>query len=347
MSGPPSARTTPSSAARSSTPFEQHWADYCGRRHAIGVANGTDALELILAGSGIGAGDEVIVPANTFLATAEAVCNVGAAPVFVDVDPDTLLIEAPAVEAALSPRTAAVMVVHLYGQMADVDAIGAALRPGRHCADRGCGASPRRRVERTSAGLLSAPRPASASTRARTSARSETVERWSPTTLELADRIRSIANHGRSSTDRDAIPNLGRNSRLDGLQAAVLDVEARPSRTMERRSSGRPCRLPGPPPRHGAPRGHQSPRSRASITSWSSRSTTVTACSATGRGRDRDRHPLQGALSSRTLPSPPSPTVPSRHRDRSRPDPLVADVSPPAAAQVERVAEQLRSITGS
>ena len=105
--------------------FEQRWADYCGRRHAVGVANGTDALELILAGSEIGPGDEVIVPANTFLATAEAVCNVGATPVFVDVDPDTLLIEASAVEAAVTSRTSAVMVVHLYGQMADVDAIGA------------------------------------------------------------------------------------------------------------------------------------------------------------------------------------------------------------------------------
>ena len=98
--------------------------------HCVGVANGTDALELILAGLGIGAGDEVIVPTNTFVATAEAVCAVGARPRFVDVLPDTLLIDPDAVAAAVTPRTAAIMAVHLFGQMADVDALPARSRPG-------------------------------------------------------------------------------------------------------------------------------------------------------------------------------------------------------------------------
>jgi dTDP-4-amino-4,6-dideoxygalactose transaminase len=204
--------------------FEQHWADYCGRRHAIGVANGTDALELILTGSGIGPGDEVIVPANTFLATAEAVCNVGAAPVFVDVDPDTLLIEAPAVEAAITSRTSAVMVVHLYGQMADVDAIGAV-------------------CERAGIALIEDAAQAHGATwngrRAGSFGVAAGFSFYPGKNLgafgdggivvtdddDLAERVRSIANHGRSFTDRDSHPNLGRNSRLDGLQAAVLDVK--------------------------------------------------------------------------------------------------------------------------
>ncbi len=204
--------------------FEQRWADYCGRRHAIGVANGTDALELILAGSGIGAGDEVVVPANTFLATAEAVCNVGATPVFVDVDADTLLIEAAAVETAITERTSAVMVVHLYGQMADVDAIGAV-------------------CDRAGVALIEDAAQAHGATwNGRPAGSCGVAAGFSfypgknlgafgdggavvTDDDELADRVRSIANHGRSSTDRDAHPHLGRNSRLDGLQAAVLDVK--------------------------------------------------------------------------------------------------------------------------
>src|SRR3954452_21477047 len=91
--------------------FEADWSAYCGTEYAIGVANGTDALLLALRALGIGAGDEVIVPANTFVATAEAVVLAGATPRFVDVDPQTLLITAAHIEAALTPRTAAVMVV--------------------------------------------------------------------------------------------------------------------------------------------------------------------------------------------------------------------------------------------
>ena len=102
--------------------FEDEYARYVGSTDCIGVSNGTDALELILDGMGIGGGDEVIVPANTFIATAEAVVRVGATPVFVDVDPETALITADHVRAALGPRTAAVMAVHLYGRMVNMTA---------------------------------------------------------------------------------------------------------------------------------------------------------------------------------------------------------------------------------
>jgi len=107
------------------TRFEEDWAAFCGTRFAVGVANGTDALHLALRALDIGPGDEVVVPANTFVATAEAVVLAGARPRFADVDEDTLLVTPESIEAAVTPATRAVIVVHLYGQMPDMDAIGA------------------------------------------------------------------------------------------------------------------------------------------------------------------------------------------------------------------------------
>ena len=95
--------------------FEAAWASYCQVPYALGVANGTDALQLTLTALGIGPGDEVIVPANTFVATAEAVVLAGAIPRFADVSPDTLLLTPECLEAAITRRTKAVIVVHLYG----------------------------------------------------------------------------------------------------------------------------------------------------------------------------------------------------------------------------------------
>jgi len=103
--------------------FETNFARYCGCKHAIGVGNGTDALWLSLLALGIGAGDEVITVPNTFMATAEAISYSGARPVFVDVDDSTYTMDPAGLEAALSPRTKAVIPVHLFGQMADMDPI--------------------------------------------------------------------------------------------------------------------------------------------------------------------------------------------------------------------------------
>jgi dTDP-4-amino-4,6-dideoxygalactose transaminase len=105
------------------TEFERAWAARCGVPHAVGVANGTDALHLTLTALGIGPGDEVIVPTNTFVATAEAVVLAGATPRFADVSPQTLLLTPADLEAAITPRTRAVIVVHLYGQMPDMTAL--------------------------------------------------------------------------------------------------------------------------------------------------------------------------------------------------------------------------------
>jgi dTDP-4-amino-4,6-dideoxygalactose transaminase len=103
--------------------FEKEAADYLGVKHAIAVASGTDALHLALIAEGIGAGDEVITTAFTFIATAEAIKYVGAVPVFVDIDPKTFNISPEAIEKAITPKTKAVMPVHLFGQPADMTAI--------------------------------------------------------------------------------------------------------------------------------------------------------------------------------------------------------------------------------
>ncbi|MDT7809585.1 MAG: hypothetical protein QOJ70_3398 [Acidobacteriota bacterium] len=103
--------------------FEEEFAAYCGTRHCVGVGNGLDALHLILRASGIGHGDEVIVPSNTYIATWLAVSYAGAQPVAVEPDPRTYNLDPARIEAAITERTRAVMPVHLYGQCADMDAI--------------------------------------------------------------------------------------------------------------------------------------------------------------------------------------------------------------------------------
>ncbi|OAV55683.1 erythromycin biosynthesis sensory transduction protein eryC1 [Rhizobium sp. WYCCWR10014] len=105
--------------------FEQEFADYCNVKHAIAVNTGTSALHLALLAAGVGPGDEVITVPFTFVATVSAICYTGAQPVFVDVEPVTLTMDPAEVEAKITPRTKAIVPVHLYGQMADMDAIKA------------------------------------------------------------------------------------------------------------------------------------------------------------------------------------------------------------------------------
>src|SRR3954447_9617861 len=103
--------------------FERGFAAYCGTRYCVGVASGTAALTIALVAAGIGPGDEVIVPAHTFIASALGVVHAGAKPVFCDVEKETGLIDPDAASAAVSARTAAIVAVHLYGQVCDMDAI--------------------------------------------------------------------------------------------------------------------------------------------------------------------------------------------------------------------------------
>ncbi|MGT2531776.1 DegT/DnrJ/EryC1/StrS family aminotransferase [Streptomyces nojiriensis] len=159
--------------------FEREYAEFAGVEHCVGVANGTDALELALRASGVGAGDEVVLPANTFIATAGAVARIGARPVLVDCLPDSLLMDPGAAVAAVGEATRAVVPVHLYGQCADTAALAAELPPHVRVVEDAAQSQGATREGRSPAAAGS-PRPAS--TRARTWARTGTRAPWSPTT---------------------------------------------------------------------------------------------------------------------------------------------------------------------
>lgn len=204
--------------------FEAAFAEYSDAEHCVGVANGTDALELILAGLGVGPGDEVIVPTNTFVATAEAVVTVGATPRFVDVLPDTLLIDPAAVEAAVGPRTAAVMAVHLYGQMADMPALAAVTSQHGLALVEDAAQAHGARFGGHRAGSLGTAAGFSFYPGKNLGAIGDGGAVVS-NDAELVARIRQLADHGRSQVDRYAHAVSGRNSRLDTLQAAVLNVK--------------------------------------------------------------------------------------------------------------------------
>src|SRR4026209_2406779 len=103
--------------------FEADFAAFCHSAHAIGLGNGTDALWLSLLALGVGPGDEVITVPSTFLATAEAITYAGAKPVFIDIEEDTYTMDAALLEKAITPRTKAIIPVHLFGQVADMDPI--------------------------------------------------------------------------------------------------------------------------------------------------------------------------------------------------------------------------------
>jgi dTDP-4-amino-4,6-dideoxygalactose transaminase len=206
--------------------FEQEWADRCGTAHGVGVANGTDALTLTLRALGIGRGDEVIAPVNTFVATVEAVVLAGAIPRFADVDPDTLLLTADTLAAALTGRTSAVVVVHLYGQTVDVDAVGRVAQAAGLAvvedAAQAHGATWRGRP----AGSLGLAGCFSFYPGKNLGAFGDAgaVVTSDPA---LARTLRSLRNHGRLPTAPHLHGGVGTNSRLDTVQAAVLSAKLR------------------------------------------------------------------------------------------------------------------------
>jgi dTDP-3-amino-3,4,6-trideoxy-alpha-D-glucose transaminase len=198
--------------------FEEEFAAYVGARHAIGVANGTDAITLALRAMGVGPGDEVVVPSFTFYASAEAIPLTGARPVFCDVDPDTFCVTSETVERALTPRTKAVIAVHLFGNVAPVAEIAALGVPVVEDAAQAAGS-------RTPAG-----RPGALGTIATFSFfPSKNLGAFGDggavTTDddELADAVRMLRFHG--SRDKTTFELVGHNSRLDELQAAILRVQ--------------------------------------------------------------------------------------------------------------------------
>jgi dTDP-4-amino-4,6-dideoxygalactose transaminase len=204
--------------------FEAEYAEYCQTAECIGVANGTDAIELILRGMGIGAGDEVIVPANTFVATVEAVVEVGATPVFVDVDESTLLVTAAHIEAAITPSTAAAIVVHLYGQMPDMDAISAATtKAGIALIEDAAQAQGARWHDRRAGSIGDAG--AFSFYPGKNLGAFGDAGGITTNDTELTRKIRSFADHGRRAGTKHEHEFSGCNSRLDALQAAILSIK--------------------------------------------------------------------------------------------------------------------------
>ncbi|MGY1688877.1 DegT/DnrJ/EryC1/StrS family aminotransferase [Geodermatophilus sp. SYSU D01105] len=204
--------------------FEARFADYCGTAECVGVGNGTDALELILAALGIGPGDEVIIPANTFVATVEAVCAVGARPRFVDVLPDTLEIDPDAVAAAIGPRTAAVMAVHLFGQMVDVDHLLPLVRRHGIVLIEDAAQAHGARFGGRRAGSVGVAAAFSFYPGKNLGALGDGGAVVSDDAALVA-RTRQLADHGRASDSRYLHTVRGRNSRLDAIQAALLTTK--------------------------------------------------------------------------------------------------------------------------
>jgi dTDP-4-amino-4,6-dideoxygalactose transaminase len=204
--------------------FEAEFAAYVGAAHCVGVANGTDAIELALRACDIGPGDECILPANTFIATAEAVARAGATPVLADCDPDTYLVDPDAVAAAITPRTRAILPVHLYGQLAELerlaplaDAAGAVLVED---------AAQAQGARRHGAGMGSVGRLAATSFYPGKNLGAYGDAGAVVTgDADLAERLRLLREHG--SPHKYEHTTLGFNSRLDTLQAVVLSAKLR------------------------------------------------------------------------------------------------------------------------
>lgn len=204
--------------------FEAMFADFVGTSHAVGVGSGTAALHLALLAAGIGAGDEVIVPPNTFFATAEAVLAAGATPVFADVDPATALIDPAAVADAVTPRTAAIIPVHLYGQPAPMDAMRSiATRYGLFLLEDAAQAVTATWDGRQAGSLGDA----GAFSFYPSKNLGALGEAGAVVTddQDLAQRVARLRAHG--ETARNVHVRPGFNERLDGLQAAFLAAKLR------------------------------------------------------------------------------------------------------------------------
>ncbi|MFB3817525.1 MAG: DegT/DnrJ/EryC1/StrS family aminotransferase [Candidatus Methylomirabilales bacterium] len=204
--------------------FESDFAGYCRVRHCVGVASGTEALHLVLRALGIGPGDEVITAANTFVATAFAMSYVGATPVFVDVEPRHFTLDAEAVAAAITPRTKAIIPVHLFGQPADMDPIlAAARRWGLKVIEDACQAHGAEYAGRRVGALGDAAcfsfYPAKNLGAYGDGGAVVTQD------ARLAERLRHLRNYAQPA--KYVHTEVGFNSRLDTLQAAVLRVKLR------------------------------------------------------------------------------------------------------------------------
>jgi dTDP-4-amino-4,6-dideoxygalactose transaminase len=202
--------------------FEREFAAWCGAEYGIGVSSGTAALELALRGLGIGPGDEVIVPTNSFIATAEAVSAAGATPRLVDVDEETALLTAEIVERALTPQTRCVIPVHLYGRTVEMDPLLTLCRArGVSVVEDACQAH----------GALYRGRPVGSLGDAGCFSfyPTKNLGAWGDggavvtDNPELAKQVRLLRSHGEGTRHHHEMP--ARTDRLDALQAAILRVK--------------------------------------------------------------------------------------------------------------------------
>jgi dTDP-4-amino-4,6-dideoxygalactose transaminase len=218
--------------------FEQAFARHCGVRHCIGVANGTDALFIALKALGIGPGDEVITAANSFVATSEAIRMAGARVVFVDIDPRSYTIDVERIEEKITPRTKAIIPVHLYGHPADMNPIAAIARKHglRIVADA---------AQAHGAQYEGQPIAKFADITCFSFYPGKNLGAYGDGGALVTDNdawaaaASMFANHGRTGTYDHAIEGV--NSRLDGVQAAILSVKLRhlDDWTERRRSNAR------------------------------------------------------------------------------------------------------------
>jgi len=202
--------------------FEEDYARFCGAKYCVGVANGTDAIWLALLAKGIGPGDEVITIPMTFMATAEAITYAGATPVFVDIDPQTYTMDVSQVAAAITPKTKAIIPVHLFGQCADMDPLLAlATQHNLVVIEDGAQAQGARYKDRT------------AGTMGHACATSfypgKNLGAWgeagaiTTNDSELRERMVMFREHGQKKKYFHDV--VGWNARMDGIQAAVLSVK--------------------------------------------------------------------------------------------------------------------------
>jgi dTDP-4-amino-4,6-dideoxygalactose transaminase len=199
--------------------FENEFGAHLGAEHAIGVANGTEAITIALRALGVGPGDEVVVPSFTFYASAEAIPPTGAVPVFCDIDPGTMMVTAETVRAALTPRTRAVITVHLFGNVApvaEIAALGVPVIEDSAQSAGSIGADGRRPGTVGALGTFSFY--PSKNLGAFGDGGAVTTQ-----DAALAERVRTLRFHG--SQDKVTYTEVGYNSRLDELQAAVLRVQ--------------------------------------------------------------------------------------------------------------------------
>jgi dTDP-4-amino-4,6-dideoxygalactose transaminase len=204
--------------------FEAAMAERLGVKHAIGVSSGTDALLMVLMAMEVGAGDEVITTPFSFISTAEVIMRVGARPMFVDVLPNTLLMRAAAVRDRLSGRTRAIVPVHLYGRLCDMDGLMALSEERGIPVIEDCAQSMGARLNGNAAGSFGL-------AGAFSFFPSKILGGWGDGGMVvtndpgIADRCRQIREHGANGRDRFEL--VGGNFRLDTLQAAVLEVKLR------------------------------------------------------------------------------------------------------------------------